>query len=185
MERTAPKFFKRNSALKKFEIGNTVTYSIHGVCVIEDIEKKDFMGSPAEYYVLKPVGDARSTVYVPCENGILTEKIKKVLSVSEIHELIKMMPNENDIWIDNPHERKKKYAEILSSGDRRALISLIKTLYERREKQKETGKKLHISDESFLRDAEKLLYEEFAHVLNIKKDQVLPFICSQIEVQEK
>lgn len=46
-------------------------------------------------------------------------------------------------------------------------------------------KRLHISDESFLKDAEKLLYEEFAHVLNITKDQVLPFIMRQIEIEEK
>jgi len=171
--------------LRKFDIGSTVTYGIHGVCVIESIEKKEFMGEKANYYVLKPLNDTRSTVYVPCQNGTLIEKMQKVLSKSEIYELIRSMPSEEDIWIENAVERKRRYSEILVSGDRQALIRVIKTLYERRKRQTESKKKLHISDEKLLSDAEKILYEEFAHVLSIKKDQVLPFICEQIEIQEK
>ena len=37
-----------------------------------------------------------------------------------------------------------------------------------------------MSDERFLKDAERLLYDEFALVLRIKPDQVLPFILKQI-----
>jgi hypothetical protein len=36
-----------------------------------------------------------------------------------------------------------------------------------------------------MRDAEDLLYAEFAHVLDIKKEQVLPFIMEQILVEAK
>ena len=171
--------------MKSFEIGNTVTYGIHGVCVIDAIEEKEFMGKKADYYVLTPVNDTRFSVYVPCDSETLLARMKKVLSVKEIYELIRLMPTEEDIWIENSQERKKKYAQILASGDRQELVRLIKTLYERRENQKECKKKLHISDESFLRDAEKLLYDEFAHVLKITKEQVLPFICEQIEISEK
>jgi CarD family transcriptional regulator len=50
---------------------------------------------------------------------------------------------------------------------------------------KEKGKKLRVSDERFLKDAEKVLYDEFAHVLDIKREEVLPFIFEQIETVRK
>ena len=168
-----------------FSIGDTVIYGIHGICKITDIQKRDFMGEIADYFILSPIYDERSTVFVPCENENLTSKMKRIMSAEEIYEMIRSMPSEQQVWIDSEHERKKCYAEILKSGDRKLLIGLIKTLYLHKEKQQASGKKLHISDENFLRDAEKILYEEFAHVLQIKREQVLPFICSQIEIQEK
>ena len=171
--------------MERFEVGNTVIYGIHGVCQITEITKKEFMGALADYYCLTPLNDKRSTVYIPCDNERLTDKIKRIMSADEIYSLINTMRNEEDIWIDDPHERKKRYSEIVGSGDRHALVRLIKTLYNRREKQTACGKKLHLADEGFLRDAEKLLYDEFAHVLSITKDQVLPFICEQIEISEK
>ena len=36
-----------------------------------------------------------------------------------------------------------------------------------------------------MKDAEKLLYDEFAHVLSISPEQVLPFIMEQVELEEK
>lgn len=42
-----------------------------------------------------------------------------------------------------------------------------------------------MSDERFLKEAEKMLYDEFALVLNIREDEVLPFIMKQIDIEEK
>lgn len=70
-------------------------------------------------------------------------------------------------------------------GDRKELVKLIKTLYVHGENQKKLGKKLHACDERFFRDAEKMLYEEFAAALNIDKEGVLPFILSKIKKEEQ
>lgn len=58
---------------------------------------------------------------------------------------------------------------------------MIKTLRWRRQELKNTSKdkKLQISDEDFLKDAEKTLCEEFAYVLNIKLEEVIPFLYEQ------
>ena len=61
----------------------------------------------------------------------------------------------------------------------------VRALYLRKQRQEAAGRKFHVADEHFLHDAEKILYDEFAHVLQIKRDQVLPFILEQIEVQTK
>ena len=62
---------------------------------------------------------------------------------------------------------------------------MIKALYHHQQVRQAQGKKLHVSDERFLKEAERTLYDEFALVLHISQEQVLPFILDQIEVTEK
>ena len=71
---------------------------------------------------------------------------------------------------------------MLFRSDRTALVRMIKTLYQHQQKQQRRGKKLHVVDERFMKEAERILYEEFAHVLNIQKEQVVPFIMEEIQV---
>ena len=43
---------------------------------------------------------------------------------------------------------------------------------------------MHLTDEKYLKDAEKMLHDEFAVVLNISPDQVVPFIRKQLGKEE-
>lgn len=164
-----------------YNVGTTVIYKNEGVCRITEITERRFRDKNIEYYVLKPVHKDDSEIYVPKNNKELLGKMRKILSREEILEIIKTMPNEESIWIADENERKEYYREILIRGDRTELVRLIKTLYLHKQNQKKTGKKLHIADEKFLKDAEHLLYDEFAFVLNIAKDEVLPFITGELE----
>ncbi|MCD7811458.1 MAG: transcriptional regulator [Ruminococcus sp.] len=163
-----------------YNVNDTVMYSPCGVCRIDGISEKDFSGEPAEYYVLRPVGDSKNTYYIPVNNETLTGQMRKVLTREEIDELIRKMPDENNIWIEDEAERKEEYRRILRSGNRMELVMLIKTLYCYREDRRGKKKKLHSADEHFLHDAENMLYDEFAYVLGISKDEVVPFIKSHI-----
>ena len=163
-----------------YAVNDVVLYGGEGVCKIADIEKRNFHGKEVEYYVLKPLYGSSSTVYVPTQNTTLTDRIRRILSPEEIFQLIQTMPDKKSIWIENENHRKERYQQILKKGDREELVRLIKTLYLHREAQAEKGKKLHIADEQFFREAEHILYEEFAHVLKISQDQVLPYIMEQI-----
>lgn len=168
-----------------YQLNDTILYGGHGVCKIADITKKALGGTMTDYYVLKPVYHESSTIYVPMKNKTLTEKMRRVLSADEVYRLISAMPFEDSIWVEDENERKERYREILAHGDRLELMRMIKTLYMRQGQQQEKGRRLHISDERFFKEAEKLLYDEFALVLNLKPEQVLPFILAQIEVDEK
>ena len=42
---------------------------------------------------------------------------------------------------------------------------------------------MYISDERFFKEAERILYEEFQYVLDIKKEDLLPLIFSKIGEQ--
>lgn len=164
-----------------YKIGDTVIYKSEGVCTVADIVVKAFREKEMEYYVLKPVYKENSEVFVPKNNTELTSKMRQVLTRQEIISLIKSMPDESDIWIDDENQRKSYYKQLIANGDRTELIRLIKTLFNYKEKQKNAGRKLHTTDEKFLKDAEKILYDEFAYVLNISQKEVIPFIAGELE----
>ena len=73
------------------------------------------------------------------------------------------------------------YDEFFSSGDRRELLLLVKSLYKHKQERKAEGKKLWTIDENAMKRAEKLVYEEFATDLNIEAEEVVPFIEEELE----
>lgn len=123
-----------------------------------------------------------SYLFVPVESRELEARMRRILSADQVYSMIKAMPEETPIWIEDEGSRTRVYKEILLKGDHRKIVKLIKTLYLHQQEQKKIGKNLHKSDERFLKDAENLLYDEFAYVLNIEREQVLPFIQEQIEM---
>ena len=169
-----------------FQVNESVLYGIQGVCKIVEITKKNFGQTPVEYYVLRPVYDGKDTrVFVPTQNEELTSRMRRVLSPEEAHKIVSRIPREEPIWVEEENERKVRYKEILAGGDCRELIRMIKALYLHSRSLQEKGKKLHLSDKHFLKDAEKALYDEFAHVLKLQRDEVLPFIFEQIQAPEE
>ena len=166
-----------------FQVNDMIVYGAHGVCRIAEIEERDFNGSSIEYYILKPVYDEKATIFVPVLNDRLTAKMQRVLSKDEIEALIESMPNEDTLWIENEMQRKERYKEIVSRGDRTELVGMIKALYLHQQKQLAKGRKLHSADERLLREAEKMLYDEIAMVLHIKPDQVVSYISRQLPAE--
>lgn len=163
-----------------FSVNDTVLYGAEGVCRVAEIVQRDFGAGAVDYYVLRPVYNENSTIFVPVNNSALTDKIRRVLAADEIRALIRSMPQEDSIWFADENERKEKFRQILARGERTELIGMIKALYQHQQLQQANGKHLHAADERFFRDAEKMLYDEFAIVLKIKPDQVLPLILEQI-----
>lgn len=163
-----------------FQVGDTVLYGTDGVCKIVGTDEKDMEGDMIEYWVLKPVYDEKSTLFVPKNNKTVMEKMRPMLSEKEISDLIHGIPDEKTIWIEEENERKQVYQEIIREGDRKKLLQLIKTLWLRRHARQSAGRKMYQFDEAFLLKAEKLLHDEFAAVLHINPDEVAEFIKNQL-----
>lgn len=164
-----------------YQIGDVIIYGAQGVCRITDITPKTVGEKRMDYYVLQPVYEAWQTIYVPANSETLLAKMRPVLSGEEIRSLIRSMPDKTPICLENEQAKKERYKQILSEGDRTELIRMIKTIYLQSQAQKQKSKKLHMEDERFMKSAEKQLYDEFAHVLHLQRDQVLPFILEQIQ----
>lgn len=164
-----------------YQIGETVLYGTEGVCRIGGTQEMKVGGKKKPYYVLKPVYREGATVFVPMDNDALLSKMRRVLSAEEIDAILRSAAEEELLWIDDPNERKQEYSRILTCGDRRELVRLIRTLYLRRQELRAVGKHLRSGDDQLLRDAEKLLNDELALVLNIPQHEVPEYIRSLLE----
>lgn len=164
-----------------FKINDVVMYRHYGICRIADIETKTFSNyDQVLYYVLHPLNDESSTFYIPVNNKL--NSIRKLISVKEIYELIEDIPNQQTIFIEDDQKRNQAFCKIIKTGDHENLIRLIKTLYYNKEEKNKMGRKVHISDDAAMKEAEKILYQEFAYVLDINFEDVVPFIENNLQI---
>lgn len=167
-----------------YKVGEYVLYGQEGVCRIVEIVTRKIANQDKLYYQLMPL-DNHITILVPVDYDQTNAKMRQVLSKDDIYELIKTMPDNETIWIKDKNVRKQKYNEIINKGNHKQLVQLIKTLYLNKQKQINKGKKFHLQDQYLLEVAEKILYDEFSVTLDIKQDEVLPFILNTIKINEK
>lgn len=163
-----------------FTCGQKVVYGIHGVCVIIDREIRSINRKKVEYYVLAPTTQPSARFYVPTQNEIAVAKLRPLLSREDLDDLISSSETIKDIWIPDENRRKQRYHELINGSDRAALIAMVKSLLVHKEQQLSSGRKFHLCDENFLRDAQKLLSAEFAMVLGIEQEQVGNYIQERI-----
>ena len=169
-----------------FQVNDVIIYGAQGVCKITDIEEKTVSGVKKSYFVLKPVGDTGSTIFAPTDNEHVLKKMRRLLTKAEIHKLIDSMQSENAVWVENENERKELYKGILAQGDRVELIKMIKAIYAHKKEREAEGKRLHMSDERFFKDAEQILYNEFQYVLDLSgKNDLMAYIFDRIEKNSK
>lgn len=165
-----------------FKVNDVILYGSQGVCRIEGTEEKSVSGVRKNYYILKPINDKGATIFVPTDNEHVLMKMRRLLSEAEIMKLIDSMPEERVDWIESDNDRKELYRKILASGDHMELIKMIKAIYVHKQKREAEGKRLHMIDERFFKDAELCLYNEFQYVLGLNsKEEVLALIFSRLE----
>ena len=97
------------------------------------------------------------------------------LSEEEIHELVASITSEEPECDPNDNLRKE-FKKIMESRNHRDLIIMIKAIWLQKQKRKAEGKKLHMADEQFFKNAEKLLYDEFQHVLKISREVLIRYL---------
>lgn len=158
-----------------FSVGQNVLYGTNGVCVVNDITEKIIGKVSVEYYVLKPLGLDSSTLFVPTHNEQLVKKIREVLTKDKISEVIDDLPDAGE-WNDNKQERTDEFKEIISGGDFIELIRMIRLICTRSQELAQSGRHIHMSDERFLKEAEKMVSEEISLALEVDKDAALEMI---------
>ncbi len=163
-----------------FEQGALVTYGIHGLCRITKFEEMIVDKKKIEYYVLEPIKQPGANYYVPTQNKAAVAKLSPILTKQQLDNLLSSPEVANDSWISDENYRKQRYRELINSGDRAALISMVKSIHLHKEEQLMQGRKLHMCDENFLRDAQALLSAEFSIVLGIEPEAVGDYIKNAI-----
>ena len=164
-----------------FQVNDIGLYGTYGGSLQVCIVKRDSGGRMVEYYILKPFYTNNSTVFVPVNNEKLTSKMRHVLTKEEIDQMIAEIPGNPSEWITDERERKERFKDIAGRADTFEMIQLIEALLEHQREVMERGKKLHIADERMLREAEKMICDEFAYVLGISQEEVPAYITSGLE----
>lgn len=165
-----------------YQIGDRVVYGIHGVCEIVAVEKRSVDRKLVEYYALEPLYQRGTRYYVPTQNQAALAKLHPLLSRREMLELLDSEDARRDCWIADEGQRKLRYREILAVGDRAELLSMVGCLYRHKEAQAAQGRKFHLCDENFLRDARKVLDSEIALVLDMDLTQVGEYLLQHFTV---
>lgn len=163
-----------------YQTGDWVVYGIHGICRVVGTEKQLVNRKRTQYLVLEPLSQSESRFYLPMENPVAMAKLNAVLSRDALCELLASDQIRQDVWINEENQRKQCYRELITSGDRIALLRMIRSLYSYKEAQLASGRKFHQSDDNFLRDAEKLMASEIALVMQMSTEEARTYLREQL-----
>ena len=154
-----------------FKVDDYIMYGITGVCKVIDITNEKFInGEKRDYYVLSPIHNNNTIIKIPLDNNKIP--MRKIISKGDVTSLINDMPNMDTLWIDDEKKRNNQFKMMLKSGKCEDLIKLI---FNKRY-AKSTSKKLNKADKEIIKEAERLVSEEFAIILNISPKEVNSYI---------
>ena len=159
-----------------FSVGQTVLYGANGVCRIDEITTRRIGSHDTEYYVLKLVRSDCSAVFVPTGNEALVSRIRFVTPADEIRAILA----DKEItmsWIDNKNDRAEFFRSVIAGEDCRELVALVRLLYARAAAVSALGRRLHISDERILREAERMVGDEISVALGVSREEALAMIA--------
>ena len=150
---------------------------------MEDITTLNISGvdKQREYYILNPLYMTASTVYIPVD----TQKgsLRNVLSKEMAQELIRSIPGIPLITITNDKMLEQEYKNCLKTNRCEEWIKIIKTIYLRRQKRLESGRKCTAVDTKYFRIAQECLYGELAVSLGMPRESVETYITGEIDKQ--
>ncbi len=162
-----------------FKVNETVVHSGMGICTVSEIRKmKVGNNPPRDFYVLKPIYENSSTkIFIPVNSEI---PLRYPLDSKKIKEILSEVNASQTLWVENDALRKIKFTEIIKSGDHTKIIKLICELHEKKIEKESTGKKLHLSDEKALLEAERLIHGELAYSMQIEPENVAEYIMNEL-----
>lgn len=164
-----------------FSIGQDVICGNKGVCTVEDITTLDISGvdKAKKYYILKPRYVTASTVYVPVDSAATS--MRTVLSKEEAESLISSIPQIPVLDIRNEKLVEQDYKACMKTNSCDEWVKLIKTIYERKQKRLQAGRKETAVDSKYFKIAEDNLYGELAVALNMERSEVCDYISTQLQ----
>ncbi len=164
-----------------FSIGQYVSCGNKGVCTIEQVTTLDISGVDKEkmYYILKPCYVAASTVYVPVDSPATS--MRPILTKEEAQELIAVIPEIPLLTIQNEKLVEQDYKAAMKTNRCEEWVKIIKTIYARKQKRIQAGRKETAVDGKYFKIAEDNLYGELAIALGMQRNEVCEYITEHLQ----
>ena len=159
----------------RFAIGDLIIYGETGVCRVEEIVDKEFLGEIRPCYKLQPL---YQSCMIFTRADVESVFMRPIISKDEADALIDNIKSIEPAVCEVVSHRalSEKYDAIIKQHDCAALVSLTKLIYAKREKSIAAKKKLSAVDERYLKRAEDLLFSELAAALGIQKIETRQYI---------
>lgn len=146
-------------------IGQKVAYPNQGVCLVEDIERKNIGNSSINFYFLRVLSD-NSTIFVPTENAEIVG-IRPIIGSSQSKHLIDSLSEDFSVVATDWKIRSREYNEKLQSGDVFEAADVLKKLT-----FLSLEKKLSFREQSLLEKSRFLVVSELANASLDEEEEV-------------
>jgi len=163
-----------------YQVGELLVYGSHGVCRFLKEDRQVVDRKMVTYLVLEPLGQENARFMVPAHNPVAMSKLRKLPQREELEALLDPPEIRNEAWVTDENRRKQLYRELIGSGDRERLLSMMRAIVRHKEAQAAAGRKCHICDDNFLRDAEKLMIGQIAVVMEMDQEEAKVFLRKKL-----
>lgn len=157
-----------------YKIGDRIVYPVHGAGVIVDIEVKQILGEPREYYILQlPVNEMR--VLVPV--GQMEEiGIREVKTPEEIDEIVDVFRDPDLVKMPKNWNRRFRFnQDQIKSGDLVKIAQVIKNL-----EHLDSQKSLSTGERKMLNNAREIILSEMVLVYDKSLEDMADLIDKAI-----
>lgn len=165
-----------------FNRNDYVFHESGGICRIADIRLAPLDSMPPDcmYYVMKPIHDPNSVIYIPVESDQIF--LRRLLNRDEAEELLDRIPFVRTIEESNAKLLRTKYIEAMHTHDPLEWVRVIKTVY-LRSNQTSSAHFRRISDteRSFFENAKRNLHAELALALGLRESDMEQYITEHIQ----
>lgn len=164
-----------------YEKGDLIIYGKQGVCRIENIGIININKKPSEkeYYTLNPVFMDGKT-YVPVDTSIY---MRHLITLEEVKSLLSKIPDIETVVIENKNIKQLTdyYKKTINEYTCDGLLQLICNLQAKQKLLSSQKKQLGQTEQKYKKEAEDLLHQEFAAVLNVSQDEVIEYFAEHIK----
>lgn len=162
-----------------FAVGDYMMYGKSGVCKVTDICRSPFDEKDERtYYVLRPVYGAPAIIYIPVDNDKIA--FRPLMKADDAHALIKKIPEIEALTVENEKMRREVYKGAVSGLHPEGFVSVIKTVYGRRQTLASARRHITEADSEYESFAKRALYCELSIVLGIPYENVEGYIKDSI-----
>ena len=162
-----------------YSVGEKIVNKSGKVCEIVAIEEKDYGAGLKTYYVLQPYFSSNESmkIFVPTEQE---NTLRTIMSKKQIKDLLSKIEGIETVWYSNPKVRKAEFKELYSSGNPIEILRLIKSFEKKKAEFKDDKKSLSFTDESFLKEIKRNIYNEIAVSLEKPIEEIESLIDAKL-----
>ncbi|MEK9199071.1 CarD family transcriptional regulator [Ureibacillus sp. 179-F W5.1 NHS] len=153
-----------------FKVGDTIIYSAHGLCHIDDISEKTFSGVTKTYYVLHPLNNNKLEICTPVDNKSIS--MLEIMNKEEANAILNVFTQPGIEWIEKTNHRTQTYSNLSRKGNREDIAKIIKTLMIKKYELECNDKKFPEYDRKLLMSIQNILFAELALSLEMSIEQI-------------